>query len=127
MELASVAPPAGDDLQAVLTASPTQTMAAPHSVGANHPDRSTIFILTRQQDLDSNNLVALTATSQIRMICPIKPDQTCNGLRVYPTADDGGTERHITPNSDADHLYFDARVVTPSYVPLICALFAGVI
>ena len=96
-------------------------------MGANHPDRSTVFILTRQQDLVSNNLVALTAPSQTKMIYPIKPDHTSNGLQVYPTADDGGTERHITTAKYAvDYLYSNTRVVTPSYVPLICALFAGV-
>ena len=123
--LASVAPPAGYDLHAVLTATPTQTVAAPYSVGANHPDRGTVFILTRQQDLVSNNLVALTAPSQTKTVCPIKPDPTSHRLQVYPTADGSGTEGCITPKYDADHLYFDARAVTPSYVPPICALFAG--
>jgi len=125
-DLVSVAPPVGDDLEAVLIAIPTQSMAAPHSVGANHIDRSAMFILPRQQALVSGNRMALTVTSQTEMICPIKPDQTCNPFLVYPTVGESDTGRHITPKYDADHSYFDARVVAPSYVPLICALFAGV-
>jgi len=101
-------------------------MAVPHVVGANHAVRSAMFILTRQQVPATTNRMALTATSQTEMICPIKPDQTSNPLLVYPTVDGSGAERQITPKYDADHLYFDVPVVMPSYVPLICALFAGV-
>ena len=84
-------------------------------------------ILTRQQVPASNDRMALTATSQTEMIYPIKLDQTSNPLLVYPTVDRSRMEWPITLKYDEDHVYFDVPVVTPSYVPLICALFAGVI